>query len=74
VPSKSLIDAFGRAPPSDEPGASKSLKSSVLSVSEINLSVADSNLGKSTRGGMLIFFSEDKNLFSSYSSGKSVFF
>ena len=49
----------------DEPGASKSLKSSVLSWSAINLSVADSNLGKSTSGGMLIFSFGDRNIFSS---------
>ena len=52
MPALSLTDAFGRAPPSEEPGASNRRRSSSLSESPTTCSAADSSRGNSTKGGI----------------------
>ena len=50
--SRSLTDALGLAPPSDEPGASSRRRSSSLSESFTTRSAAESSRGSSIRGGI----------------------
>jgi len=47
----SRTDAFGRAPPREEPGAIKSRRSSSVSSSSTTRSAAADNFGRSTSGG-----------------------
>jgi len=51
-PSRSRTEAFGRAPPSDEPGARSKRKSSSLSVSLKTCSAAKRSRGSSISGGI----------------------
>ena len=51
-PSLFRTEAFGRAPPSDDPGASSKRKSSSVSASPSKCSAAVSSRGNSTSGGI----------------------
>ena len=60
-PSFSMTEAFGRAPPSDEPGANSNRKSSSVSLSSMTCSAAERSFGSSTIGGMRLAPSSRRN-------------
>ena len=60
-PSFSMTDAFGRAPPSDDPGANSRRRSSSVSFSSMTCSAAESSFGSSTSGGMRLTPSSRRN-------------
>ena len=60
-PSRSRTEALGRAPPSDEPGASSRRRSSSLSVSLATCSAAESSRGSSISGGIVVAPSSARN-------------
>ena len=70
-PSFSITDAFGRAPPSDDPGANSRRKSSSVSLSSMTCSAAESSSGSSMSGGMRLTPSSRTNGPSSRSANRS---
>jgi hypothetical protein len=70
-PSFSMTEALGRAPPRDEPGASRSRRSSSVSLSSTTCSAAESNSGSSTSGGMRLPPSSRRNGPPSFSAKRS---